>query len=92
MSRKRHAAQARAASRLEHPDGTCCRHDAAIMPRCCWRQRAWRESTSLTSFPPTRTWRGVSDGVLTVTHNALGRAFDFFARELPMPDVGEQED
>jgi hypothetical protein len=29
-----------------------------------------------------------SDGVRTVTHNAR-KAFDFFARELPMPDIGE---
>jgi predicted anti-sigma-YlaC factor YlaD len=32
----------------------------------------------------------VSDGVRTVTRNAR-KAFDFFARELPMPDVGEQK-
>lgn len=31
----------------------------------------------------------VSDGVRTVTRNAR-KAFDFFARELPMPDIGEQ--
>ncbi len=32
----------------------------------------------------------VSDGVRTVTRNAR-KAFDFFARELPMPEVGEQK-
>ncbi len=32
----------------------------------------------------------VSDGVRTVTRNAR-RAFDFFARELPMPELGEQK-
>jgi predicted anti-sigma-YlaC factor YlaD len=32
----------------------------------------------------------VSDGVRTVTRNAR-RAFDFFARELPMPDMSEQK-
>jgi hypothetical protein len=31
----------------------------------------------------------VSDGVRTVTRNAR-RAFDFFARELPMPDMGDK--
>ena len=33
----------------------------------------------------------VSDGVRTVTRNAR-RAFDFFARELPMPEIGEQNE
>jgi predicted anti-sigma-YlaC factor YlaD len=33
----------------------------------------------------------VSDGVRTVTRNAR-KAFDFFARELPMPEIGEQRD
>jgi predicted anti-sigma-YlaC factor YlaD len=33
----------------------------------------------------------VSDGVRTVTRNAR-RAFDFFARELPMPEIGEHRD
>lgn len=32
----------------------------------------------------------VSDGVQTVTRNAR-KALDFFARELPMPDMGEQK-
>jgi hypothetical protein len=32
----------------------------------------------------------VSDGVRTVTRNAR-KAFDFFARELPMPELGEQK-
>ena len=32
----------------------------------------------------------VSDGVRTVTRNAR-KAFDFFARELPMPDLGEHK-
>ncbi len=32
----------------------------------------------------------VSDGVQTVTRNAR-KALDFFARELPMPDLGEQK-
>jgi hypothetical protein len=32
----------------------------------------------------------VSDGVRTVTRNAR-RAFEFFTRELPMPDMGEQK-
>lgn len=32
----------------------------------------------------------VSDGVRTVTRNAR-KAFDFFAREFPMPEVGEQK-
>ena len=32
----------------------------------------------------------VSDGVRTVTRSAR-RAFDFFARELPMPEIGEQK-
>jgi hypothetical protein len=33
----------------------------------------------------------VTDGVRTVTRSAR-KAFDFFARELPMPDVGAQQD
>jgi hypothetical protein len=33
----------------------------------------------------------VSDGVRSVTRNAR-KAFDFFARELPMPEVGEPKD
>jgi hypothetical protein len=32
----------------------------------------------------------VTDGVLKVTRNAR-KAFDFFARELPMPELGEQK-
>jgi hypothetical protein len=32
----------------------------------------------------------VTDGVRAVTHNAR-KAFDFFARELPMPELGEQK-
>ena len=32
----------------------------------------------------------VTDGVRTVTRNAR-KAFDFFARELPMPEMGEQK-
>ena len=32
----------------------------------------------------------VSDGVRTVTQSAR-KAFDFFARELPMPELGEEK-
>jgi hypothetical protein len=46
---------------------------------------------AVNELPADPNVQEVSDGVRSVTRNAR-RAFDFFARELPMPEVGEQKD
>ena len=45
---------------------------------------------AVSELPADPNVQEVSDGVRTVTRNAR-KAFDYFARELPMPEVGEHK-